>query len=189
MKTWMNKMKTKWETAHIRDVKIKDIRVLILIIIFGIIFHIGYANYVVMGDSMESTYKEGEKILINKIAYEFYQPDVGDVIVFYSQEEDDVLIKRIIGLPYDTVEIIEGAIYINDIMLVDEYSYLPVATLLCDFDEVPLRDWVTGEYVYEYTNFHKIYLGPKEYWVIGDNRSSSWFGVVKEENIVGKLIE
>ena len=65
--TWMNKMKTKLETTHIRDVKIKDIRILALIIILGIIFHIGYGYFLIDGDSMESTYKEGDKLLVNKI--------------------------------------------------------------------------------------------------------------------------
>jgi len=187
--TWINKMKTKLETAYIRGVKTKDMRILALIIVLGIIFHTGYSKYVVSGDSMKSSYGEGDKILINKIIYNFYQPDVGDVVVFYDEKDDDILIKRIIGLPYDTIEIIEGVIYINNGILIDEYSHLPIAMLLVDFEETPLRNWATGDYVYEYTDLHKIYLGHDEYWVIGDNRTSSWFGVVKEGDIVGQLIE
>jgi signal peptidase I len=187
--TVISKMKTKFKTAHLRDVKMSDKRILALIAVLGIIFHIGYANYIIMGDSMQSTYKEGEKILINKIVYKFSQPHLGDIVVFYDERDDEVLIKRIIGIPYDTIEIIEGVIFVNDVMLVDQYSHLLIATLLCDFDEEPLRDWVTGEYVYQYANFHKVYLNHNEYWAIGDNRTSSWFGIVKEEDIVGQLIE
>ena len=64
-------MKIKLGTYSIKDVKIKDMRIFLLILILGIIFHIGFANYKIEGDSMESTYEKGEKLLVNKIVYKF----------------------------------------------------------------------------------------------------------------------
>ena len=87
MKNWINKMKIRIHNADVRSVKIKDIRVFFLMIILGIIFHIGYSYYLIDGDSMESTFKEGEKLLVNKITYNFSTPDKGDVdfISFFIQ--------------------------------------------------------------------------------------------------------
>lgn len=187
--TWMNKMKTKLETAHIRDVRIKDIRILALIMILGIIFHIGYGYFLIDGNSMESTYKEGDKLLVNKITYNFTHPELNDVIVFYDPMDNTVLIKRIIALPNDSVEIIEGIIFVNDAPLVDEHSFSPIATLLVEVDGTPSIDWRTGEQIYQYANASKIYLENDEYFAIGDNRTASWFGTVKKENIIGSISE
>jgi signal peptidase I len=187
--TWMNKMKTKLETAHIRDVRIKDIRVLALIMILGAIFHIGYGYFLIDGNSMESTYKEGDKLLVNKITYNFTHPELNDVIVFYDPMDNSVLIKRIIALPNDSVEIIQGVIFVNDAPLVDEHSFSPIATLLVEADGTPSLDWRTGEQIYQYANVSKIYLENDEYFAIGDNRTASWFGTVKKENIIGSISE
>jgi len=185
----MNKMKTKLETAHIRDVRIKDIRVLALIMILGAIFHIGYGYFLIDGNSMESTYKEGDKLLVNKITYNFTHPELNDVIVFYDPMDNSVLIKRIIALPNDSVEIIQGVIFVNDAPLVDEHSFSPIATLLVEADGTPSLDWRTGEQIYQYANVSKIYLENDEYFAIGDNRTASWFGTVKKENIIGSISE
>jgi signal peptidase I len=174
MKSWINKMETGLENAQKRSVKVKDMRILMLIIILGIIFHIGYAYFLVDGDSMESTYKEGDKLLVNKITYNFLTPDKGDVIVFYTPLEKEVLIKRIVALPYDTVEIIEGLVLVNDKPLSDEYS------------RALLMDHTIGK---EYVNRKKIYLSYEEYYAIGDNRSGTWFGVVQKEEIIGYVPE
>jgi signal peptidase I len=172
MKTWINKMKTGIENAYIRSVKVKDVRILILIIILGIIFHMGYSKIEIDGDSMESTYKEGDKVLINKITHKLTMPELKEVIVFYDPSDDCVLIKRIIALPYDSVEIIEGLVLVNDQPLLDEYS------------TNPLIDHAIGE---EYVNRKKIYLNNEEYYVIGDNRSETWYGIVTQENIIGTV--
>ncbi len=174
MKNWINKMKTYIDNAGVRSVKIKDIRVFFLMIILGIIFHLGYSYYLIDGDSMESTFKEGEKLLVNKITYNFSTPDKGDVVVFYNPYEEEVLIKRIVALPYDSVEIIEGLVMVNDKPLMDKYS------------KNLLVDHIIGK---EYVNMEKIYLSDDEYYVIGDNRSGTWFGVILEEDIIGYVPE
>mgnify|MGYP003110948764 FL=1 len=182
-------MKTKLDTAHIRDVKIKDMRIFLLILILGIIFHIGFANFKVDGESMESTYEKGERLLVNKIVYKFSPPELGDVIVFYDPKDDTVLVKRIIALPKDIVEIIEGVIFVNGVPLLDEYSSGLIGVLLVNAEGKPYINWKTGELVYEYSNLSKQYLREDEYYAIGDNRTASWFGIVKEENIIGIIVD
>ena len=103
--------------------------------------------------------------------------------------DDSVLIKRIIALPNDSVEIIEGVIFVNDAPLVDKHSFTPIATLLVDVDGAPSKDWRTGEQIYQYANAAKIYLENDEYFAIGDNRTASWFGTVEKENIIGSISE
>ena len=66
MKRWLSKMNISLKNAKMKSVRIKDIRVFFLMIILGIIFHMGYSYYLIDGDSMESTFKEGEKLLVNK---------------------------------------------------------------------------------------------------------------------------
>lgn len=174
MKRWLSKMNISLKNAKMKSVRIKDIRVFFLMIILGIIFHMGYSYYLIDGDSMESTFKEGEKLLVNKITYNFSTPDKGDVVVFYNPYEEEVLIKRIVALPYDSVEIIEGIVMVNDKPLMDEYS------------KNLLVDHIIGR---EYVNIKKIYLSYNEYYVIGDNRSGTWFGVILEGDIIGYVPE
>lgn len=165
-------MKINIDKASEKDVFIKDIRILVLIIILGIIFHLGYSKFEIDGDSMESTYKEGDKVLVNKITHKLTTPELKEVIVFYDPIDDCILIKRIIALPNDSVEIIEGLVLVNDKPLLDEYS----AALLVDH--------LRGQ---DYVNRKKIYLNDDEYYAVGDNRSGTWFGVVKKENIIGTV--
>ena len=182
-------MKIKLGTYSIKDVKIKDMRIFLLILILGIIFHIGFANYKIEGDSMESTYEKGEKLLVNKIVYKFSPPQLGDVIVFYDPKDDVVLVKRIIALPYDVVEIVEGVMLVNGFPLIDDHSYGMIGMLLVNAEGKPYINWKTGEQVYEYSNLSKQYLKEDEYYAIGDNRTSSWYGKVKKENIIGIIID
>ena len=189
MKRWINKMKIKLGTYSIKDVKIKDMRIFLLILILGIIFHIGFANYKIEGDSMESTYEKGEKLLVNKIVYKFSPPQLGDVIVFYDPKDDVVLVKRIIALPYDVVEIVEGVMLVNGFPLIDDHSYGMIGMLLVNVEGKPYINWKTGEQVYEYSNLSKQYLKEDEYYAIGDNRTSSWYGKVKKENIIGIIVD
>ncbi len=76
----------------------------------------------VVGSSMFPTYINGEYLIANKIVYKFKEPSRGDVIIFKHTNEQD-LIKRIIGLPGDTVAIVDGIVHLNGSQL-DESEYL-----------------------------------------------------------------
>jgi len=128
----------------------------------------------VIGNSMHPTYKNGEYLMANKVTYRVTNPQRGDVIIFkYSDTQD--FIKRIIGLPGDTVMLKDGQLYVNNKTL-DESNYLN--------DSVYTNG---GEFLKEGESKT---VPEGEYFVCGDNRphssDSRTFGSIKEENIKGK---
>ena len=167
--------------------KKKRIWLLILILVLAVFGRTAYRFVKIEGTSMEGSYKDGEVVLVNKLTYRFVAPERGDVIVFWSWSAGDLLVKRVIGLPRDTVEIIDGYIYLNEKKYYDELSHIRIQVLLVDLDGEPLLDWETGDFVYEYLNRGPITLENDEYWVIGDNRDISWYGIAIEEDILGKV--
>lgn len=129
----------------------------------------------IKGDSMEPNFHDGEFILTNKLVYRFGEPQRGDVIVFkppVAQEEE--YIKRIIGLPGETISIHDGKFYINGKKLVEDY--IP--------NNIPTRG--------------KVFLGEDQnktipqgdYFVVGDNREyssdSRYWGFITKGDIAGK---
>lgn len=133
--------------------------------------------FFVRGASMEPNFDNGEYLIIDQISYRFANPDRGDVIVFrYPKDPSQFYIKRIIGLPGETVEVKDQEIIIYnqefpDGVVLDESEYLGIGT----------DTWgdTKGE------------LGEEEYFVMGDNRSASsdsrrW-GSLSEDNIIGRV--
>ena len=146
----------------------KDIRLLILGCILVFVYSFGYEPVVVIGDSMNPSNKNLDLILVDKLSYEFEPPKRGDVILFYDYQDDDFMIKRVLGLPRDTIEIVQGWIFVNGDLYLDEFSHINVT------EGVSMYPWTLEE---------------KEYWVIGDNRDETWCGVVHEDSIIGKMKE
>ena len=109
----------------------------------------------VEGSSMESTLSNGNFLILDKITYRFTDPERFDIIVFEPDFFDDntLYIKRIIGLPGETIQIIDGDIYINGELLEEDYGM-----------EEMKRAGRAKE---------KIVLGKDEYFVLGDNRNHS----------------
>jgi len=133
--------------------------------------------FFVYGASMEPNFSDGQYLIINEIGYRFNDPQRGEVIVFkYPLNPSQYYIKRIIGLPTETVEIKDGrvTVYNQDFSegrVLDESSYLP-------------KDRVTSGDI-------KVELGEDEYFVLGDNRQASsdsrrW-GELAEEYIIGQV--
>lgn len=131
---------------------------------------------IVDGKSMMDTLKHGENLLVEKVSYHFTDPDRFDVIVFYphGRESTDYYIKRVIGLPGETVQIIGEDIYIDGEKLEENFGKDPII-------EAGMAD-------------EPIKLGDDEFFVLGDNRTVSEdsryeeVGPVKRENIEGKAI-
>jgi signal peptidase I len=117
--------------------------------------------------SMEPSFHEGQRLLVNKTAYFFKEPERGDVIIFHAPNHSDDYIKRAIATPGDTVEIKDNAVYINGIALDEPY--------------------VMAEPNYTMT---ETVVPPGKYFVLGDNRNNSndshrgWFA--SREDIIGK---
>lgn len=132
---------------------------------------------IVDGPSMEDTLHDGESLLVEKISWHFGWIDRFDIIVFYPygrEVEEEYYVKRVIGLPGETVQIIGSEIYINGEVLEENYGKDPITN--------PGRA------------AEPITLGEDEYFVLGDNRAVSLdsrydsVGNVKRENIGGKAI-
>lgn len=126
-------------------------------------------RYVVRGQSMEPSIHNNERLLISPIPYLFDQPQRGDVIVF-MRRPDDALIKRIVGLPGETVYLRDGIVYVNDQAISEPYINMP-CRVCAD------RSWT---------------LGPDEFFVLGDNRNvsvdSHVFGPINRQQIVGQVL-
>jgi signal peptidase I len=132
---------------------------------------------IVHGRSMEPNFAEGQYLVISRVNYLFGDPERGDIVVFNSPAADPdepSLIKRVIGLPGDSIEFREGETYINGVRLDEPYINEPCFSYQCPSEETP------------------IVLGQDEYFMMGDNRNVSQdsreFGPVPRANIIGEVL-
>lgn len=132
--------------------------------------------FFVRGASMEPTFEDGEYLIIDELSYRFREPRRGEVIVFrFPDNESQFFIKRIIGVPGDTVTIEEGHVRLQNSqyeqgVLLDESAYLSTDTRTGGQLTVPLNE--------------------NEYFVLGDNRAASsdsrYWGVLDQKFIIGR---
>jgi len=86
------------------------------------VLQIGIQNYKVLGSSMEPNLHQDQYLLVNKLEYRLHPPARGDIIVFhYPNNPADDYVKRVIGLPGETVEIKDGQVFINGVPLEEPY--------------------------------------------------------------------
>lgn len=125
------------------------------------------------GPSMQPGLHTDERVLVNSLAYVFRQPQRGDVIVFHPPSAlTERYIKRVIGLPGDTVRLTLTAVYVNGVKLDEPYiAPVPYGTV-------------------ENPEAESIHLGPDQIFVMGDNRTNSqdsrYFGPITQREIIGK---
>ena len=154
----------------------------IFLVCFGLVYIM--VNYLVRpihvnGQSMFPTIQEGEFAFSNAFAAKFQDIERGDVVIAYeNQYLNRMVIKRVIGLPGDTVYCREDQVYINEEPLNESY--------LDNF----WRDTITETEDYFTEDFDKVTLGEDEYWLLGDNRINSkdsrLFGTFHRSQIKGK---
>ncbi len=128
----------------------------------------------VIGPSMSPQLDDGDEVLIDRFSYKFISPKPGDMIAFLPNGNTNThyYIKRVIGVPGDTVQIIDGAVYVNE----EEYAEKTEVSRMEDAG-------IAAE---------PVMLGEDEYFVLGDNRNNSEdsrfanIGSVKEEYMIGK---
>ena len=113
------------------------------------------ANAIVVSSSMESTIMTDSRIICSRVAYVLYKPERFDIILFWPPDEITTVpfVKRIIGLPNEKVEIIDGKVYIND-------SDVPL-------DDSFIKETARGD-------FGPFYVPEDSYFVMGDNRNDSF---------------
>ena len=123
----------------------------------------------VEGQSMEPNLHSDQRLVVEKVSYHFHGPDRFDIVVLkLPSQGDELLIKRVVGLPGETVEFRDGLIYINGEPLDEPFT---------DSDTRPGRN-------------ERVMVPPLHVFVLGDNRNHSndsrSFGPVPIENIVGR---
>lgn len=127
----------------------------------------------VSGHSMEATLHDGDNLIVDKLSYRFRDPKRFEIIVFpYRHKENTYYIKRIIGLPGETVQVKDGYVYINGEKLDENYGL-----------EVMEDAGIAAE---------PIELGEDEYFVLGDNRNHSSdsrdpsVGILHRDELIGR---
>lgn len=166
--------KKKLDSKIIKDIiEIAAGGVVAVFLAFVIVYSIGMRTSII-GDSMEATLFNGQEILVNRVVYRLSTPNRGDVIVFLpnGNQNSHLYVKRVVGLPGETVQIRDGSVYINGVFLEESE----------EFDR--MIDAGIAE--------NELTLAADEFFVLGDNRNSSEdsrsgnIGGVKKDNIIGK---
>lgn len=168
------RQKRKINVTAVKEVFSWMIEILLAIVLaFTFVYFIGLRTSVV-GQSMSPTLVSGDEILVNRFVYKVTDPKRGDIIVFLpnGNEKSHYYVKRVIGVPGDTVLIQNGAVYINGEVYKEE---IEVAAI----EEAGLAS-------------EEITLDSDEYFVLGDNRNNSEdsryanIGNIKKDYIIGK---
>ncbi len=168
------RQKRKINVTAVREVFSWMIEILLAIVLaFTFVYFIGLRTSVV-GQSMSPTLVSGDEILVNRFVYKVTDPKRGDIIVFLpnGNEKSHYYVKRVIGVPGDTVLIQNGAVYINGEVYKEEVETAAI-------EEAGLAS-------------EEITLDSDEYFVLGDNRNNSEdsryanIGNIKKDYIIGK---
>lgn len=166
------------QNSKTKDTTLKDIVDMILylgtvILVVLLIYQFVGQQVEVNGSSMEPSLSDENRLILEKISYRFDTPERFDIVVFrpYDDEKNLFYIKRIIGLPGETIQISGNKIYINDELLEEDYGKEPME------DSGAAEDGIT--------------LQEDEYFVLGDNRNRSTdsryeVGNVDSDAIIGR---
>lgn len=168
------RQKKKVNMAIVREVCVWAVEILItLLVAFTLVYFIGLRTSVV-GQSMAETLQSGDEILVNRFIYKVTNPKPNDIIVFLpnGNEKSHYYVKRVIGVPGDTIQIKNGDVYVNGELFEEEVS-------VASIEDAGLA----GE---------EITLAQDEFFVLGDNRNNSEdsryanIGNIRKEYIIGK---
>lgn len=143
-----------------------------IVLAYTAVYCVGMRTSVV-GISMEPTLYSGQQIFIDRFLYNITTPKYDDIIVFLpnGNEKSHYYVKRIVGLPGDSIQIIDGRLYVNGVKQDDDFDKIADAGIASQV----------------------ILLGNDEYFVLGDNRNDSEdsrsgnIGPISDDSIVGKV--
>jgi signal peptidase I len=155
--------------ANIWPAVYEVLETVLLAVVIWLVVNFTTARYVVDGSSMEPTLHTGQFLIVSRLAYRLGSPQRGDVIVFhFPGNPNEDYVKRIIGLPGETVTIQDGRVFINGVPL--QETYISPGTLIAY-----QGSWTVPE---------------GSYFVLGDNRAHSsdsrTWGMLSSEYIIGK---
>ena len=169
-----NKKRRKIEAAVVKEIFTWITGVFVAILLaFVLVYCVGMTTSVI-GISMQPTLENSEKIMVNRFVYMISSPKQNDVIVFVpnGSVNSHYYVKRVVGTPGDTVQIVDGHLYINDELFAYEDKY--------------------DEMAHAGIAENKITLKKGEFFVLGDNRNNSEdsrsanIGIINKKNIIGK---
>ncbi|HIX64556.1 MAG TPA: signal peptidase I [Candidatus Mediterraneibacter colneyensis] len=147
--------------------------ILIVIVISWLVIAFVGERTQVSGESMEPALSDGDNLIVDKISYRFRDPERYEIVVFpYRYEKNTYYIKRVIGMPGETVQIVDGIVYINGQPLGEDYGNAVMENPGIAADPVT--------------------LGEDEYFVLGDNRNNSQdsrtasVGVIHRDELIGR---
>lgn len=172
----MNKLKPEFK-PHLRIPSLvgEIARTIIFVVVVTVLFDMAIPRSLVDGRSMQPTFEDSERLIVSRLHFLVTLPDRGDIIVFNSVNENDpevMLIKRVIGLPGETIRFTNQTLYINDVMITEDYIKEFCTEFRCADDET--------------------ILGEDEYFVMGDNRNNSQdsrrLGAIPLDHIVGRVV-
>ena len=155
--------------------EILEVAIIAAVIVLPIRMFI-FQPFIVSGASMDPTFHTGDYLIVDEISYRFNEPQRGDVVVFeYPNDPSQKFIKRIIGLPGETIEVSEGKVFLiqdSEKIQIQEDSYLD-KKVITPYDK-------------------KMTLTSTQYFVMGDNRVASYdsrrWGALPRDLIIGKSI-
>lgn len=131
-------------------------------------------NAMVPTGSMENTIMTGDRLVASRLSYLFSSPSRFDIILFPSPHHEDLIyIKRVIGLPGESIVIVNGRIYINGVYLEEDSAFV--------------KESFSG-------SFGAFIVGEREYFVLGDNRNNSFDSrfwenpFIPEDSIIGRAV-
>lgn len=158
----------------LKEILSTSLYLLIVLCLTYVVIHFVGQRTQVIGGSMETTLSEDDNLIVDKLTYRFREPKRFDIVVFpFQYEKDTYYIKRIIGLPEETIFIDgEGNIFINDELLTESYG----KEIIKDAGRA----------------YEPITLGEDEYFVMGDNRNNSQdsrdpsVGNISRDDIIGR---
>ena len=146
--------------------------VLIIALTWTVVTFVGQRTEVI-GSSMETTLSDKDQLIVDKMTYRFRDPKRYDIVVFpYQYQDNTYYIKRIIGLPGETVQILSGMVYIDGMRLDEHYG-----------NELMENPGIAEE---------PLTLGEDEYFVLGDNRNNSSdsrasdVGLIHRKDLIGR---
>jgi signal peptidase I len=148
------------------------------VVLIGAIYalvNLASVRFIVEGPSMEPNFHSDQFIIVSRINYLLGEPERGDIVVFHPPNQDadePPYIKRVIGLPGETIQIREGHVFINDVELNEPYINETTCNTHCTEESLELL--------------------PDTFFVMGDNRNHSSdsraFGIVTRDRIIGEAV-
>lgn len=155
--------------ASLRHIVREAFQIMAPALILALVVHLFLAQAtVVYGQSMEPNLHAQQRLIVDKLSYRLHSPQRNDIVVVDLPSMEEMLVKRIVALPGETVEVRSGVVYVNGVPIPQLYPHDMTA-----YDMAP------------------ILLGPLSYFVMGDNRGNSndsrSFGPITRDEVVGRV--